>query len=696
MTQTEHDTLYLSGQPQADRDYTLTYTFQVKAPVNSSTSIFPVNYINSGNPVKHTDTSGFGSLTPISATTSSIRISSVTSNETSPGSCFASGIGGFTTISTTITNTGTSDVTLDDIAVSLPNVTIDPSTSDFGGTAIADPDNMGPNAVATWHGLFTIPAGGSRVLSFSATVPNTDGVYDFTAVAHIDTTQVDSTTSTIDDAPAHGYTCVGAPPTATPASTPTNTPTNTPTATPTSTATATPTVTPTFTVTSTRTSTPTVTPTSTATASPTPVDTDFDNDGIPNSAEGSGDTDGDGIPDDRDLDSDNDGIPDIIEGGGTDADGNGVSDSLTDSDGDGLPDPYDPDSGGNTQPTPDTDNDGIPDYKDRDSDGDGIFDLIERGGTDLNNDGVVDSTTDSDGDGLADEYDPSSGGTNTIPPDTDGDGRPDYRDLDSDGDGISDRIESQDINDFKEPTGNDSDGDGIDDAYDNGGGGTPPVVPDIDGDGTPDFRDIDSDGDGIEDNRETFDFNGDGVPDVVPSGADIDNNGIDDAFDAYVRPDTLKAAWREAPASFGCTEVDLSRRINAVNSSNLKIRDRAEAFAAKVRACGGGTRVSQLNQIRSTARQLNDQLSSSCGGQIYQCPANQCTTTAVRSDKNRMRTLARSLATGQKRMKLDAIRSCGSAPKKSGEVDKRKNSDDYLNDLLRAIGRLPNSVTKCP
>ncbi len=663
--------------------------------MNTSTSIFPVNYINSGNPVKHTDTSGFGSLTPISATTSSIRISSVTSNE-STGTCFSSGVGGTTTISTTITNTGTSPVTLDDIAVTLPNVTIDSSTSTFGGSSIADPDITNSGALATWHGLFTIPGGNSRVLSFAVTVPNTDGVYDFTAIAHIDSTQIDSTTGTSDNAPAHGYTCVGAPPTATPASTPTNTPTTTPTATPTSTATATPTITPTFTVTSTRTSTPAATPTATPTLTVTPVDTDFDNDGIPNSVEGSGDTDSDGIPNDQDLDSDNDGIPDIIEAGGTDADGDGIADSLTDSDGDGLSDLYDSDSGGTSQPTPDTDDDGIPDYKDRDSDGDGIFDLIERGGTDLNNDGAIDSTTDSDGDGLADDYDPSNGGSNIPAPDTDGDGRPDYRDLDSDGDGISDRIESQDINDFKEPTGTDSDSDGIDDTYDNSGGGTPPAVPDIDGDGTPDFRDVDSEGDGIDDYREAFDFNGDGVPDVSPSGVDIDNNGIDDAFDTYARPDSLKAAWREAPASLGCTGVDISNRLSAVNSSNFKIRDRAETFAAKIRACGGGNRTSQLTQIRATARQLTDQLSSSCGGQIYQCEANQCTTTAIRADKNRMRTLARGLATRQKRVKLDAIRSCGSAPKRPGEVDKRKNTDDHLKDLLRAIGRLPNSVTRCP
>ena len=40
----------------------------------------------------------------------------------------------------------------------------------------------------------------------------------------------------------------------------------------------------------------------------------------------------------------------------------------------------------------DTDNDGIPDYQDRDSDNDGCFDVVESGGTDANNDGVLDGT----------------------------------------------------------------------------------------------------------------------------------------------------------------------------------------------------------------------------------------------------------------------------------------------------------------
>ncbi|MCG1036972.1 LamG-like jellyroll fold domain-containing protein [Polaribacter sargassicola] len=70
-------------------------------------------------------------------------------------------------------------------------------------------------------------------------------------------------------------------------------------------------------------------------------DLDSDNDGILDSVEGTGDFDGDGVPNYLDLDSDNDGIYDIVEAGGTDADNDGLVDNFTDLDQDGLADIYD-------------------------------------------------------------------------------------------------------------------------------------------------------------------------------------------------------------------------------------------------------------------------------------------------------------------------------------------------------------------
>ena len=89
---------------------------------------------------------------------------------------------------------------------------------------------------------------------------------------------------------------------------------------------------------------------------------DSDGDGHSDSAETSGDADGDGTPDYLDLDSDNDGMPDSAE-------------SFADTDGDGTLNRHDPDS----------DNDSMPDGWE-----------VAYG---LNPLAAADAGTDSDGDG---------------------------------------------------------------------------------------------------------------------------------------------------------------------------------------------------------------------------------------------------------------------------------------------------------
>ena len=543
-TGTQNDKLYFVMTNDNDTHYVISYTFKIKGAPTTSTSVYPVSYISSGTQIKHTDTGGFGSLAPISIPESKVRIASVSTTETAPNACIGSATSGRTTVTVQVENAGTTNVTLDDIVVTLPStpttVTYVANSTTFGGSSIATEPTLSGQTL-TWTRAFVIPANSTTSLTFQADIPATDGTYTFLAVGNLDSTQIDSTFYAGDNAPMDGYSCVGIQPTVTPTvgatNTPTITPTSTFTSTPTTTPTITPTRTPTFTPTRTSTPAPSSTPTAQSTPTPqpsaTPVDIDFDNDGIPNSVEGSGDTDGDGIPDWNDLDSDNDGIPDIIEGGGTDANGDGQADSLTDTDGDGLVDQYDSSNGGTEQPTPDTDGDGIPDYRDVDSDNDGITDIREAGGTDTDGDGRADSPTDSDGDGLADQYDPTGGGTPEPRYDTDGDGIPDYRDLDSDNDGITDIIEGggTDTNgDGRSDSTTDTDGDGLTDTYDGSTGGQRQPVGDVDGDGTPDFRDLDADGDGIADIIEGggTDSNGDGRSD---SPTDTDGDGRTDSYD---------------------------------------------------------------------------------------------------------------------------------------------------------------------
>lgn len=110
-----------------------------------------------------------------------------------------------------------------------------------------------------------------------------------------------------------------------------------PTLAPTATATPTPTVEPTA-MPPTATPEPGTIPPTPGTIPPTPSANDPDVDGIQSSEEGTGDWDGDGIPNYLDADDDNDGIPTLLEGRG-DADGGGVPNFLDlDSNGNGIPD----------------------------------------------------------------------------------------------------------------------------------------------------------------------------------------------------------------------------------------------------------------------------------------------------------------------------------------------------------------------
>lgn len=300
---------------------------------------------------------------------------------------------------------------------------------------------------------------------------------------------------------------------------------------------------------------------------------DSDNGGTPLTRP---DTDNDGILDFLDVDSDNDGIPDTVDNGGEDSNNDGRIDSFaTDTDGDGLADAVDPDSGGTPISNIDTDGDGISDYLDLDADNDGYPDILEAGGTDADNDGVVDNTlnsdpledtipdnvdvdqtggTDSDGDEIDDAFDIDfTGGT-----DTDGDGIDDAFDTDANGDGFDDGAkanpygqEDKESDGFKDFRDLDSDGDGIvdviemgftadvttgqiagfTDANNNGWNdaqeGTVITPTDTDSDGFPDYQDIDADNDGLPDNIEgqtkaTY---------AAISNIDTDNDGLDDAYD---------------------------------------------------------------------------------------------------------------------------------------------------------------------
>ncbi|MDZ4757059.1 MAG: hypothetical protein SGJ10_02820, partial [Bacteroidota bacterium] len=303
------------------------------------------------------------------------------------------------------------------------------------------------------------------------------------------------------------------------------------------------------------------------------LDLDSDNDGIPDLVEAGGaDDNNDGYVDDYNpttknftkTDYDNDGYSSVYD---ADTNSTGITNAqvksgglvtsgpliITGADGnnDGKPNSY---------PNGDPDGDVKLNMYDLDDDGDGIVDLVEVGGTDSNRDGKVDSYTDSDGDGwnnTQDGFGTSNGNTPLVSPsidandngypdgttrwttdNPDGDKYANFIDIDSDGDGITDNTEAQATASYVAPGGTDTNGDGLDDAYGTTSGSKGLVPVNTDGTDNQDYLDLDSDNDGYSDAIEGHDTDGDNIADAgsnanngVPTGLDIDFDGLDDGYD---------------------------------------------------------------------------------------------------------------------------------------------------------------------
>ena len=243
---------------------------------------------------------------------------------------------------------------------------------------------------------------------------------------------------------------------------------------------------------------------------------DMDGDGIADGVEGSGDSDGDGTPDNQDTDSDGDCIPDAEERGDApegglpaDSDHDGTPNYLDeDSDNNGV---LDADEAGSCDDPEDLDGDGTPDFMDLDNDGDTILD-VEEGDADPDGDGVPSwNDRDSDGDCVWDVYEAGDDDLSTPAADTDGDGAPDYVDTDSDDDGATDQSE-------------------VDGACSEPG--------DLDGDGTFDFIDEDTDGDGLDDVDEA-------AAGSDPRARDTDGDGYTDGLEAFAG--TSPTSSRDVP-----------------------------------------------------------------------------------------------------------------------------------------------------
>src|SRR5437762_2236244 len=103
-----------------------------------------------------------------------------------------------------LVNTGAFSMTVTDFVDTLPtapaSATYTNNSSTYNGAGIANPTIAGANL--TWNGSFVVPAGATRDLVFSVTLPAVQGTYTNQAIAHMSGFQIDTTQDTTDNAPA--------------------------------------------------------------------------------------------------------------------------------------------------------------------------------------------------------------------------------------------------------------------------------------------------------------------------------------------------------------------------------------------------------------------------------------------------------------------------------------------------------------
>jgi uncharacterized repeat protein (TIGR01451 family) len=198
-TGTHSDTLVIptDGLNTSNTNYSAVYNLRIINTTAVSTPVSPVAHISSGTQVKHTDTGDFATLQPIlpaNNTTLLAKSSSTTTLAT----------GGAVTYTLRLTNNGPYNVEFDRIVDVLPstpaNATYVTGSAKFNGATFSDPSVTAQTL--TWTGTFPVPAGATREFTYQAFLPNVGGSYVNRATAYIETTRIDTTQSTTDDAPA--------------------------------------------------------------------------------------------------------------------------------------------------------------------------------------------------------------------------------------------------------------------------------------------------------------------------------------------------------------------------------------------------------------------------------------------------------------------------------------------------------------
>ncbi|HET8528919.1 MAG TPA: hypothetical protein VFL60_08410 [Gaiellaceae bacterium] len=196
------NSLEIPRSTTAAQDYIVQYTFRITGTTGSATTPYPVQEISSGTQVKHTDPSSLASAIPaIQPPANTLTLTQSASAGSLPSS------GGNVTYTATLHSSSSAAANVDEIVSTLPaNGSYVTGSARLDGSAIGDPTLSGGTLV--FPGPFAVSSAADRALSFTVTLPGAAGTYTDSTVGYVASTQIDTTTSTSDNAPASSSTTV--------------------------------------------------------------------------------------------------------------------------------------------------------------------------------------------------------------------------------------------------------------------------------------------------------------------------------------------------------------------------------------------------------------------------------------------------------------------------------------------------------
>ena len=191
----------------SDTAYEAVYLFRAVNFTSGPTAVSPVAYISSGANVKHTDTSGYASLSPVQQITNTTVLTKLVSSAVVFNTTVV-------TYTARLTNSGSTEVQIDQVVDTLPTspaaVTYVAGSSAYNGAAIPDPAVAG--STLTYARTFTVPANSTRDLTYQVSIPAAPGTYTNRVVGFIATVQIDTTPNVGDNSPAQRDVLVTTPP----------------------------------------------------------------------------------------------------------------------------------------------------------------------------------------------------------------------------------------------------------------------------------------------------------------------------------------------------------------------------------------------------------------------------------------------------------------------------------------------------